>query len=236
MKRTTSRFIALFGMCFLLFNFAKPTIAWPPPCPGCCYWDGWTCWPDNSACPACNSCISCECEWDCIAGATCCNGSCCDSGNCCNSTTCCPNSDDVCCTDSGSYCCESGKTCCQGTCCESDKCCDDGTCVPKCTNTSQCDYGELPSGPYPNCQVLKDDSTGKCNGAEGLICGHNINIATNDAECADCAPGCAKTRICACAEIIPYRCKTHCYLLFCDCTCDEKYEERTYRGDHYECD
>jgi hypothetical protein len=192
--------ILLLLVCFLLSGFTLSAIACPPPpCPGCCYWNGSTCWPDNSACEDCESCISCECESDCLMGQCC--------------------SNDACVND-----------------CPSGECCDDGECVPKCTNSGQCDYGELPSGPYPNCQVLKDDSTGKCEQAEGLICGHNINISTNDAECADCAPGCAKSRICACAEIIPYRCTEHCYLLFCDCTCDEKYEERTYRGDHYECD
>jgi len=120
--------------------------------------------------------------------------------------------------------------------CDPDECCDDGTCVPKCTNTGQCDYGELPDGPYPNCQALQDPITGRCGEIEGLLCGHVINLALSDAECADCAPGCDKTRICACVEIIPYRCTEHKYWIWYTCLCDRKYEERTYRGDHYECD
>jgi len=183
MKRPESRCMVVFLTCLLLFMFNGSAMAWPDWCKGeCCDWDGWNC--ITTSCSPCYNCTSCQCYSACIPGATCCNGSCCNSGNCCNSTTCCPNSDDICCTDSGSYCCESGKTCCQGSCCVSSQCCHNDTCVPKCTNTVQCDYGELPGGPYPNCQVLKDDSTGKCEQAEGLICNHNINIAEHDAVCA----------------------------------------------------
>jgi hypothetical protein len=237
------KLILLLLVCFLLTGLTMPMIACPPPdCGSCCYWEGpvpggscqlipGTDCGDCSGCSYCYSCVICWCQ---------CTSECCSASDCTGE---CHNGCSNCsCLDDQSKCTGECHTCSDGSCeddntkCGSDECCDDGTCVPKCTNTGQCDYGVLPSGPYPNCEVLKDDSTGKCQEAEGFLCNHNINIAINDAECADCAPSCAKTRRGPCAEIIPYRCTTHCYLLFCDCTCDEKYEEHTFRGDHYECD
>jgi len=143
--------ILLLLFCFLLPVLAMPAIACPPPdCGDCCYWvstgpgpnDGYCeldigaeC-GDCAGCSPCYSCVNCSCVWDCSTGQTCCNGSCCNSGNCCNSTTCCSNYDDVCCTDSGSYCCDSGKTCCQGNCCNPGQCCVDGECSSTCWTTS----------------------------------------------------------------------------------------------------
>ncbi len=238
-------------VCFSLSGLAMQAIACPyPDCGDCCYWvstgpdpnDGYcdliiglSC-GDCSGCSPCNSCMLCFCIWDCNPGATCCNGSCCNSGNCCNSTTCCPNYDDVCCTDSGSYCCDSGKTCCQGSCCASNQCCLNGTCVDKCTNTGQCNYGVLPGGPYADCGNT-DPTQGSCaEVVEGAVCNHRAIIATNSAECADCESNCDKTRISACIEILPFKCRTHCFLLICSCTCDSDWDNVNYRGNHYECD
>ena len=153
--------ILLLLVCFLLSGLHLPTIACPhPDCGSCCYWVSTGPEPDDgycelmpgadcgdcADCPSCYSCESCFCLWDCTNPfATCCNGTCCNSGNCCDSTTCCPNSDDICCTDSGSYCCESGKTCCQGNCCDPDECeeCVDGACEYQCDNLCEvCDDGE----------------------------------------------------------------------------------------------
>lgn len=115
-----------------------------------------------------------------------------------------------------------------------DKCCDNGTCVDKCTNTAQCDYGELPGGPYVEC--YNHPVTGKCEELEGGLCFHVTTIAQSDAQCADCEPGCDKTRISACIEIIPYYCTTHCFFTVCSCQCDPNTNDASYRGDHYECD
>jgi len=194
--------------------------------------DGADCGVDSDCGPpGCWNCVNCQCEYQCNDCQVCWAGSCVlrYGAECAVDLDCeyggegCESCVDCICEDDDSK-------------CASDECCDDGTCVPKCTNTGQCDYGELPSGPYPNCEVLKDDATGRCAEAEGFVCNHSVIIAQNDAQCADCEPNCAKTRICACAEIIPYKCTTHCSFFLCICTCDEKYEERTYRGDHYECD
>ena len=116
--------------------------------------------------------------------------------------------------------------------CPPDECCDNGTCVSECTNTGQCDYGELPDGPYVQC--IDDPVTGKCGFLEGGLCNHLVTIAQNDARCADCAPGCNKTRVSACAEITPVYCKEERFLLVFTCLCVQggPYE---YRGDHYEC-
>ena len=128
MKRPESKCMVVFLTCLLLFRFTGSAMAWPDWCKGvCCDWDGWSC--ITTSCSPCYNCVSCQCYSACIPGATCCNGSCCNSGNCCNSTTCCPNSDDICCTDSGSYCCESGKTCCEGNCCDLGIECCDGECA-----------------------------------------------------------------------------------------------------------
>ena len=127
-----------------------------------------------------------------------------------------------------------GETCCGGTCCDgTTKCCDNGTCVPKCTNTGQCDYGELPDGPYVEC--IENPVTHQCGWLEGGLCNHLVTIATSDAQCADCKPNCDKERISACAEITPMNCTTHCYLLVCACLCDTQPSESYTVGDHYEC-
>jgi|GEM_PF-3270415 len=140
MDKTIDRILILTVGCMLLLSTtAQRVIAWP-------------CKPPGVPCDDCYTCTPTGCEWDCSTGATCCNGSCCNSGNCCNSTTCCSNSDDVCCTDSGSYCCESGKTCCKGTCCDPNYTCCDGTCCN--TSTQKCcdDIGGVNDGYccYPN--------------------------------------------------------------------------------------
>lgn len=150
--------ILLLLVCFLLSGLTLPAIACPPPdCGSCCHWEGPVpggscelntgveCGDCHGCYNPCYSCVSCFCEWDCSTGATCCNGSCCNSDNCCNGTTCCTNSNDVCCTDSGSYCCESGETCCKGTCCDPNLCLDCNSTTGQCE--SICD---------PNCEFCCD--------------------------------------------------------------------------------
>jgi hypothetical protein len=206
-------------------------------------------------------CSDTDNDYCCSQDETCCDGSCCDSatelccdGTCCDSATeyCCDGTccqlDEECCD--GTCCdpdmCEEcvggqclvcggrpGEVCCNGTCCTPDQCCDNGTCVDKCTNTGQCDYGELPSGPYPNCELLADPQTGRCGIIENAICGHVFTIAQSDAECADCEPGCDKERISACIEITEYRCTEHIYGVWFICLCDPK--ESYTSGNHYEC-
>jgi hypothetical protein len=83
-------------------------------------------------------------------------------------------------------------------------------------------------------QCIDDPITGKCEELEGGLCNHLATIAENDAECADCAPGCDKTRISACAEIIPIHCQTRCEWTVCGCFCEHGGQPE-YRGDHYEC-
>ena len=213
MRKTPGKSKAVLVTCLLLlFIFTMPAMAWPPPCPGCCYWDGYTCWPDNSACAPCNSCISCECEWDCITGATCCNGSCCDSGNCCNSTTCCSNSDDVCCTDSNSYCCQSGKTCCQGTCCDPSLCQDCNSTTGQCE--SICD---------PNTESCCD---GTCCNTSTQKCCDDIG-GSNDGYCCDpndicCKGNCCDPNLCQDCNSATGQCESICdpnTEFCCDGTC-----------------
>jgi len=173
----------------LLSSLTVPVIAClPPDCGSCCHWvstgpdpeDGYCeldtdaeC-GDCSGCSPCKSCIACFCIWDCIIpGATCCNGICCNSGNCCNSTKCCPNSDDVCCTDSGSYCCDSGETCCQGSCCTTDQCCDDGDCVDDCPTGECCDDGDC----------VDDCPTGECCDDGTCVSSCPTGECCDDGEC-----------------------------------------------------
>ena len=113
----------------LLFaGFAKPALAWPPPpCSGCCDWNGSDCIPNDLNCEyggeGCESCVDCNCvDDDSKCDYICCNGSCCSEGqNCCNDN-CCSN---VCCNG---VCCSEGQICCNGTCCDSDDCCNNDTC------------------------------------------------------------------------------------------------------------
>ena len=242
-------FAALLLLLSAIQNCAR---ACPPHCPPCYYWNGqhciYGCNPDR-----CETCKQGECQSTCDSencqrcnGSGSCESTCdpnqceqCDGeGNC--ESSCDPNQCEVC---DGQGNCES--TCdpdqceeCdgQGNCvstCNPDQCCDNGTCVDKCTNTGQCDYGELPSGPYPNCELLADPQTGRCGIIENAICGHVFTIAQSDAECADCEPGCDKERISACIEITEYRCTEHIYGVWFICLCDPK--ESYTSGNHYEC-
>jgi len=206
----------------LLFSVKSFTLACLEDCEPCQHMDPYWRWcvPDPPCPCGCTECryVTEFKEYRCVS-------ICGENEFCCHASPC----------GSGCHCCPKGKTCCEVGCCDPDECCDDGTCVDKCTNTGQCDYGELPSGPYPNCQALQDPVTGRCGTAEGLICKHFVTIAVNDAECADCEPGCDKERISPCIEIIPYRCTEHSYVIWYACLCDMKLDEREYRGDHYEC-
>jgi len=232
MKGTTREYLAVLLACSLLLStFSVPARAGcEPPCDDCeecdiedceCVWEG---------CPSCGRCRYCDSSCDCQWVGNCRYDSDCPDCHTCPTPEC--NCEYQCNPDNCQTCVNGSCQVCGG---DPDKCCDNGTCVDKCTNTGQCDYGELPSGPYANCQALQDPVTGQCGPAEGFICNHLATIAENDAECADCAPGCDKTRICACAQIVPIHCKTHCYLLFCQCLCDDA-GEPYYIGDHYECD
>ncbi|MBA7676096.1 hypothetical protein ES703_84336 [subsurface metagenome] len=213
-------------------------------CSGCCVCSGCSCVPGS--CPACKSCVDCLCE----CTSECCEDSDCDQANCYHCVDC--NCEYQCDPDNCQNC--DGQGTCEDRCvlfhnclecdgegscvsrCNPSQCCYQDSCVDKCTNTGQCDYGTLPGGPYPNCQALQDPITGRCDGAEGFLCGHAIAISVNGAECADCEPSCAKTRICACAQINPVYCQTRCvYIIVCGCFC-ENVGEPEYRGDHYECD
>jgi len=239
---------SMFGQGNLLFALAKPLEACTPTgcecdadgitkcgcggktCLGCCKCQDCVCMEDDSKCTGCESCY-----WDYYSGDCYCadNSSKCNPGQLCCDGQCYDTSTQKCCSDGeNKWICDIDKECCDGTCCDPDECCDNGTCVPKCTNTGQCDYGELPDGPYVQC--IDNPVTHRCEELEGGVCYHVITIALNDAVYADCAPGCDKTRISACVEIITYRCKTHCALWVCDCLCEP--DESTTRGDHYECD
>jgi len=167
----------------LLSSLTLPAIACPPPdCDDCETWNtetetcDWDC--STGRCCDGGSCVD-----DCSTGR-CCDGSCCDSGNCCNSTKCCPNSDDVCCTDSGSYCCDSGETCCQGSCCTTDQCCDDGTCVDDCPTGECCDDGTCVSScPTGECC---DDGTCVSSCPSGQCCDDGTCVSScPTGECCD---------------------------------------------------
>ncbi len=125
MKRTMCKSIVLFAICLLLLSiFAVPAFAWPPPCPGCCDWNGWECNGNDFNCDQtnCKKCSDCHCVSHCNPDTKfCCNGRCCDNGT-------------ECCNDRGGdyqgYCCEPDQTCCQGRCCDSVTafCCNGACC------------------------------------------------------------------------------------------------------------
>lgn len=180
-------------------------------------------------CQGCESCPNCHCIDD---DSECSSCERCQYGEC---VPLCTGGNEKCCPDSGGYCCGSDQTCCEGNCCGIDECCDDGVCVPKCTNTGQCSYEPPESNYVGKCENF-DPTDKTCEDiVEGALCGHVITVAKNDAECADCAPNCDKTRICACAQINPVYCKTRCWFLTCACLCDDVGEPYV-SGDHYECD
>ena len=150
------------GTCKSCLAFSGVCYDDPAECPGECDWctDG-ECEDVDGYCDDCETCLNGSCDPDCDpAEQECCNDTCCDIGNCCNNTTCCPNSDDVCCTDSGSYCCEFDETCCQGSCCTTGQCCDDGTCVSSCPTGECCDDGKCES----SCPTGKCCDDGVCVG------------------------------------------------------------------------
>jgi len=191
---------------------------------------------DCSGCSPCKSCIACFCIWDCIIpGATCCNGICCNSGNCCNSTTCCSNYNDVCCTDSGSYCCESGKTCCHGSCCGSSQCCHNDTCVDKCDpDGAPCPHDSpiIQAG----CQWQSPDDHRCFPDQVGKKCMWILQYEySTSAKCAACAPGC-RTRDSYCAYWKAETCRD---VMFIGCQCDYKgpadEQPAVGDGDHYIC-
>jgi hypothetical protein len=172
MRKTTPKSKAVLVTSLLsIFIFVKPALAWPPPCPGCCYWDGYTCWPDESACDACYSCVSCECEPDCQPGECCYGDTCvtsCPYGGCCNEGACvttCPYGD--CCNGT---CCSAGEECCGGECCDPDDCCDDQEC---CDASETCCNGECCNNYSGIC----------CDGQE--CCDWTIGEVCCDGKCCD---------------------------------------------------
>lgn len=98
MKIRAGKFKAIFFTCLLLLSgFVHPAFAWPPPCPGCCYWNGdkcvdgscggccecsgCSCIDDNSQCSteSCYECENCGCEYQCdLVNENCCDGTCVD--------------------------------------------------------------------------------------------------------------------------------------------------------------
>ena len=196
------------------------TIKFPCDVGQCC---GWECVtnPETQECCGGNVIAKCdpdECE-ECDGEGACevCNGD--PDKDCCGGT----------CYDKAT------EGCCDGVIYDkATKCCDNGTVVDKCTNDDQCDYGELPDGPYMSCPNMDPYSNLCADGVEGSLCNHRVIIAENSARCADCAPNCDKERISACAEITPVYCVEECYLLACMCHCYQGGEPE-YRGNHYEC-
>ena len=119
--------------------------------------------------------------------------------------------------------------------CPLGQCCLNGNCVDTCTEYGKCDHGVLPGGPYANCPSQQDIETGRCNGGEGLLCGHRTLVGTNEAHCATCKPNCGKVIVGPCVTITPATCKTSCYIMVCACICDVKWESTSYSGDLYGC-
>ena len=181
------------------------------------------CNDDDDNCSGCCKCSGCNCVDDNTKCSGCCE---CSDCNCVDDETECSG----CCKCSGCSCVDDDSKC--GT----DECCDGCTCVSKCTEDGQCDYGELPSGPYAQCLNSDPTSGGRCApGVEGTLCNHRVTIALNDARCAECEPNCDKERICACIEIVPCYCREHCFITVCNCSCDLEWDEASTDGDHYEC-
>jgi len=209
---------------------------------------------NGSCCSSFQSCCGTCCDpWDCCGGSccsnTCCNGSCCGPGqnccggsccsnSCCDYLTCYDPSTDKCCNDGLGNTCPKDDECCNGKCCSPDECCNVyGTCVEKCTMTGQCSYTPPETSGYVKCENFNPTDKSCEDFIEGALCNHLVTVGLNEAECADCAPNCDKTRICACAEITPFHCKTICFwdgIPPCACVCDagEPYTS----GDYYQCD
>ncbi len=203
----------------------------------------------------CEKCKGCK-DWCAEQGKTCCNGSCYNPATqeCCGGQVYTKDNCMKCENDAWVPKCTGGLSCCDGKCydptiqeccydvgtgfvtlCNLNECCNDITCVPKCENTGQCDYGELPDDPNVDCKSIDPEDTTCEEYIEGQLCGHLITIWQNEAVCASCAPGCLRTRIRECVNIIPYHCKTTCFLLVCGCVCDPRLEDADDRGSHYEC-
>jgi len=221
-------------------------------CTGCKSCSGCSCVDDDSNCTGCESCNNGSCVDDdskCFSACkVCISGSCVDNCPPCHSCV-----GDIC-----QYDCTGCETCVGETCesicdpaycesciddeckvCEGDtsKCCDNGTCVDKCTMTGQCSYTPPETSGYVKCENFNPTDKSCEDIIEGALCNHLVTVGVNEAECADCEPGCSRTRLCACAEITPFYCKTICFwdgIPPCACVCDagEPYTS----GDYYQCD
>lgn len=256
MKDLRLKLLTVFVTCMLLLSiFSVPAIACGGGgggCPPCKKWS----YSAQRCVPKCTGC------YDCVDGGCVCNKPCCDDGDCpvcegCSADCACECTAECGCEGKSCPTCESCNNCacvctaecgCEGrSCpdcydcvdceceyqCSASECCDNGTCVPECTNTGQCSY-DPPTSNYVTCENFNPTDKTCEDIIEGALCGHVINLALSDAECAPCAPDCDMPRISACAEIIPVFCKTRCFLLVCACLCDDA-GEPYYSGDHYEC-
>ena len=174
---------------------------------------------DGSCCYEGDCCVDGVCIGngdECDSNSKCCNGECYDleDQRCCDGKEIYdPNTEKCCNEDTGHTCPKSpvDKECCDGACCDPSQCCNNGTCVDKCTMTGQCSYTPPETSNYVECQNFNPTDKSCEEIIEGALCNHLVTVGLNEAECADCAPNCDKTRICACAEITPVFCKTNCF-------------------------
>lgn len=235
--------IQLLLVCFLVFGLTIPSISCPPPdCGSCCYWEGpvpggscqlipGTNCGDCSGCSSCYSCVICWCQ---------CTSECCQNSDCTGE---CHNGCSNCsCVDDQSKCTKECHTCSDGSCeddntkCGTNQCCDNGTCVPKCDpNGAPCPHDNpvIQAG----CQWQAPDDHRCVPDQVGKTCMWILQYEyTSSAICADCAPGCSRTRDNYCAFWKAETCRN---AFFIGCVCDydgpEIERPKVGSGDHYIC-
>jgi len=119
------------------------------------------------------------------------------------------------------------------------KCCDNGQCKPKCNPDGPClfEWPEVET-PQEGCQNL-DPTDKSCEQyIGGLICAWVAeSYHTTSAECANCAPGCARNRTDPCVKLTPWKCNNDWIPFmgfFCVCNADDAGSPHD-AGDYYEC-
>jgi hypothetical protein len=120
------------------------------------------------------------------------------------------------------------------------KCCDPNhTCVKKCNPDGPCLF-QWPSLETPPTGCANPDPTDKsCEQyIEGLICAWVAeSYYLTSAECADCAPNCARNLVGFCVKLTPWKCNNDWIPfmgLFCVCNADDAGTPHD-AGPHYTC-
>lgn len=94
----------------------------------------------------------------------------------------------------------------------------------------------MPPDSYVTCENFDPTDKSCVFGIAGEVCAHRIVYRVGTAKCADCDPGCAKTRVGPCAIGYAIRCMNVRIGLIVFCLCrDEDSSPSYFSGDAYEC-